>query len=181
MFRIILRFKRYRILVLSALTLALIAAAFFFTQQQKPVPVVSAAINSHQSIDLGAGYRLETNAQSGQIVAPKSALRVAPQAAAGQHQTMDLGAGYKLMLNAEGGQILPPAAVVLARPVTKVQTMGPGSRVQAGVKLARRPDPSPSCRSLGPTGDQCPDDGPGSRVQAGVELARRPDRFPHLR
>jgi hypothetical protein len=131
MLRMILPFKRFRILILPALTLALVAAAFFFTRHQQPVPVASAAINSHQSIDLGAGYRLETDAQSGQIIAPETILKAAPQPAVAQHQSIDLGAGYRLETDAQSGQILAPVVVLKAQPVDYDQTMDLG----AGYKL----------------------------------------------
>ena len=74
MFRVILRFKRFRILVLSALTLALVAAAFFFTRQYQPVPAANAAnaaVSTNQSIDLGAGYVMKVNGESNQIIFPR--------------------------------------------------------------------------------------------------------------
>jgi hypothetical protein len=81
-------------LILPAIALALVAAAFFFTRYQQPVPSASAAVPSHRSIDLGAGYRLELSDSGGQIVAPAAVMKPQP---ADSVKTMDLGGGYKLV------------------------------------------------------------------------------------
>jgi hypothetical protein len=110
MFRSYWPYKYILTLVASAVVIAFVAAAFSITRHQPSVPVAnaaSAASSSHQSIDLGAGYRLEMDAQSGQIIAPETILK-----APAENRTLDLGDGYRLELDANGGQIVVPAAVV---------------------------------------------------------------------
>ncbi len=125
MFRSTRSYNRLILFVALFFVLVLGAAAFLLTRQSKPIPitgadsansVVNAAVpaSSHQKIDLGAGYWLETDAQGGRIIPPETIIKPADQ-------TFDLGAGYTLVITASGGQIFPPA-----RPSTYYQRIDLG-------------------------------------------------------
>jgi len=128
MFRVILRFKRFRILVLPALTLALVAAAFFFTRQHQPVSAANAAnaaVSSDQMIDLGTGYVMEVNGESHQILAPATVVHAKPVS---NFQTYYIGLGYMFVFDADGGHVVAPSSQYNVQPVvfsqsTSVQTM----------------------------------------------------------
>jgi hypothetical protein len=113
MFRSTRSFNRLILFVALFFVLALGAAAFLLTHPSKPIPVTGAnsankvasvanPASSHQKIDLGAGYWLETDAQGGRIIPPETIIKY-------PDQTFDLGAGYTLVITASGGQIFPPA------------------------------------------------------------------------
>jgi hypothetical protein len=114
MFRSIRSTNRpYPLIALVCILAFAVIAAFMITHQQNPIPVTNAgsansgvsAANpavSHQKVDLGAGYWLETDAQGGRIIPPETMIKPADK-------TFDLGAGYRLVVTASGGQILPPA------------------------------------------------------------------------
>jgi hypothetical protein len=137
MFRSASSFNRFHIFVALVMVLVFGAAAFFLTRQQlrqQPIPntgsrsVVDAAkvVNSAnsasaaaapKSLDIGGGYRLETDAQGGRIVAPETHVRPADQSPASAaparpstyYHREDIGAGYVLEINPQGGQIVAPS------------------------------------------------------------------------
>lgn len=121
-------------ILVAVLVIALAAAALVFTLPE-PIPVTSAAPASEvdnvqhiidpvygsrlrleggtsfvappemRSMDLGAGYVLETNGVSGKITAPEVVLK--PEV-----HTTDLGAGYKLETDGTSGRIVAPESPV---------------------------------------------------------------------
>jgi hypothetical protein len=139
MFRTTRSFNRFIPVVALFFVLILGAAAFFLTHQSKPIPVtgansansvVSAAIpaSSHQRIDLGAGYWLETDAQGGRIIPPETIIKY-------PDQTFDLGAGYTLVITPSGGQIFPPPSTLKLEPAsiqTTTMDLGAGYQLIVG-------------------------------------------------
>ncbi len=97
---------------ISAFTaFALLSLAILFAAcAPAPIPVTggasvdkpASAAQAKPNVDLGAGYRLVTNAQGVHIVAPETVVRPADK-------TYDLGAGYRLVVTSSGGEIVPPA------------------------------------------------------------------------
>jgi hypothetical protein len=94
---------------LAALILLMIVGAVAsLLTREIPVPVTvvaappeKAPVSSRQSIDLGAGYRLELNGTEGKIFAPERVINPATK-------SYDLGAGYRLELNGATGKLIPP-------------------------------------------------------------------------
>ena len=160
-------FNRIYWLVALVLVMAAASAMLFFARQHT-VPVANAlspanpVVDSHRTIDLGAGYRLELDETKGKIIAPPVMVKsgpqtldlgagyrleldgangkiVAPASPSAYYKRMDLGAGYVLEINGENGQVIAPSASGMDQPANAAAAANRTIDLGAGYKLVTGP------------------------------------------